>query len=200
MSLTTPIQYCFPYFFDESEFKRNIQQFGLYYKLSINEEKGIYNPLTLFDDHNFNLSINYFTYLMFDLTGNLIIWNAEEDMINGSKINFNDGVVNKVDFKISLKDLPMGKSELNAAYDLSNFVTYVRKSDIKYELEYFENFAIVVIDHASINIIPFDWFNKTGGDYGYVWPAIAHLNLRSFELTGKGMRMGDFKIQLNNQI
>jgi len=199
MSFITPTQYCFPYFFDELEFKGNIEQFGLQYKLSFDEEKGGYLPLILFNHQDFNLSINYFTYLMFDLNRNLMIWNTEEDMINISKMSINDGLVNKTDFKINLKDLPAGKNKLNADYGLSNFVTYVRKSDIKYELDCYENFAIVIIDNGSINIIPFDWFNKTGGDYGYVWPATAKLNLRSFELAGKGMRIGDFKIQLHNQ-
>jgi hypothetical protein len=199
MSFITPTQYCFPYFFDELEFKRKIEQFGLQYKLSFDKEKGGYHPLILFNHQDFNLSVKYFTYLMFDLNCKLMIWNTEEDMINISKMSINDGLVNKTDFKMNLKDLAVGENKLDVDYGLSNFVTYVRKSDIKYELDYYENFAIVIINDESINIIPFDWFNKTGGDYGYVWPATAKLNLRSFELAGKGMRMGDFKIQLHNQ-
>ena len=57
-----------------------------------------------------------------------------------------------------------------------------------------------MIDQININIIPFDWFNTTGGDYGYVWPAVAQINLKNFELTGKGMRMADFKVQLSDCI
>lgn len=197
-SSITPVQYCFPYFFDEKQFKQQIEEFGLLYRLTIDEKNKVFNPLLVFNLSDFSLQINYFTYLMFDLYGNLIVWNTEEDLISISKINFTDGVVNKFDFTIKLKDFAIGKSQLDTDYTLSNFVSYVRKSDIKYELDYYENFAIVIIDGVNINIMPFDWFNKTGGDYGYVWPATAQLDLRSFELKGKGMRMSDFKIQLHN--
>jgi hypothetical protein len=59
---------------------------------------------------------------------------------------------------------------------------------------YYETFAIVVTENKSIDIIPFDWFNKTGGDYGYMWPATAQVNIQNRELESKGMRMADFKV------
>ena len=186
------------FFFDENRFKQQIGKFGLSYRLTIDEKNKIFNPLLVFNHSDFSLQIDYFTYLMFDLYGNLIIWNTEEDLINISKINFTDGMVNKIDFTIKLKNFPIGKSQLDTDYTLSNFVSYVRKSDIKYELDYYEKFSIVIIDGVNIDIIPFDWFNKIGGDYGYIWPATAQLDLKSFELTGKGIWMSDFKIQLHN--
>lgn len=200
MSLITPIQYCFPYFFDEYNFKRNIEKKGIQCKLNFDTKTRLFNSLSIFNHHNFNFSVSCFTNLMFDLSGNLIIWNTEEDTINVSQIKMNNGVINKFEFKIGLKELHIGKNELSTNYDLSNFVTYVRKSGIEYGFDYAENFAIVIINNSSIDIIPFDWFNKRGGDYGYVWPATAQLNLATLELTGKGMRMENFSIQLYNQI
>src|SRR4051812_576179 len=126
MSPITPTQYCFPYLFDEYEFKKNIEQMGLQYKLSFDMKIRVFNLLSIFNHHDFNFSVNCFTNLMFDLNGNLIIWNTEEDMINVSKIKINYGLVNKVDFKIRLKGLHTGKNELVTNCDLSNFVTYVR--------------------------------------------------------------------------
>ncbi|WP_121810126.1 hypothetical protein [Mucilaginibacter kameinonensis] len=200
MSLITPVQYCFPYFFDEYDFKSLIEQMGLQYKLSFDTKTRLFNSLSIFNNHNFNFFINCFTNLMFDQNGDLIIWKTEEDVINFSKIKTNYGLINKIDFTIELKGLHAGKDELGNNYGLSNFVTYVRKSSINYDFDYAENFAIVIINNSSIDIIPFDWFNKKGGDYGYVWPATAQLNLGTFELTGKGMRMENFSIQLHNQI
>lgn len=199
-SVTTPVQYCFPYFFDERQFKRQIEKLDLSYALTINENTDLYNPLSIFNNSGFSLQIDYFNCVMFDSLGSMLIWNNEEDRIRISKVNLINGVLKKVDFDISLLDFKQGKNQLDVDYGLSNFITYVRKKDIKYNLQYFEKFAIVIINQNNINIIPFDWFNKTGGDYGYVWPAIAQLDLNSFELNGKGMRMGDFKVQLHDQI
>jgi hypothetical protein len=74
-------------------------------------------------------------------------------------------------------------------------VTFVRKEDLTYHQEYFERFAIVIINTSDINIIPFDWFNKTGGDYGYVWPATARMEKN--RLYGQGMRMANFSLELD---
>jgi|GEM_PF-4435702 len=127
-SSITPVQYCFPYFFDEHQFAQQIKKIGLLYKVNVDEKNKIFNPLLIFNHSDFSLQINYFTNLMFDLRGNLIIWNTDEDLISVSKIDFTDGLVNKNDFTIKLKDFPIGKSQLDIDYALSNFVTYVRKS------------------------------------------------------------------------
>jgi len=196
MSLTTPSQYCFPYFFNEQEFKKDIEQFGLQYKIEFNKEKGVYMPLQLFDNNGFELTVEYFFCLMIDLNNNLIIWHTDEDELFISKLSLIERQVNRLDFKIDLHKYEIGKYELEENYNLSYFITYVRKGNIKYDLDYYERFAIVIIEKETMNIIPFDWFNKSGGDYGYVWPAVAQLNVDKYELIGKGMRMADFKIQL----
>lgn len=170
------------------------------YKLTINEKDNIFNPIYVFDHSNIGFEIDYFSYIMFDSLGNLLIWKTEEDLIRLSKISLNNGLIKKVDFNINLADFQLGKNQLSVDYGLTNFVTFVRKKDIKYNLDYFETFVILMIDQININIIPFDWFNTTGGDYGYVWPAVAQINLKNFELTGKGMRMADFKVQLSDCI
>ncbi|MFD0793822.1 hypothetical protein ACFQZX_09345 [Mucilaginibacter litoreus] len=198
----TPNQYCFPYFFDEEKFLKQIREFGLSYKLTINKKDNIFNPiyLYLFDYSNIGFEIDYFSNIMFDSLGNLLIWKTEEDLIRLTKIRLNNGLIEKVDFTINLADFQLGKNKLSFNYGLRNFVTFVRKKDLIYNLEYFETFVILIIDQININIIPFDWFNTTGGDYGYVWPAVAQINLKNFELTGKGMRMADFKVQLSDYI
>jgi len=153
-------------------------------------------PLQLFDNNGFELTVEYFFCLMIDLNNNLIIWHTDEDELFISKLSLIERQVNRLDFKIDLHKYEIGKYELEENYNLSYFITYVRKGNIKYDLDYYERFAIVIIEKETMNIIPFDWFNKSGGDYGYVWPAVAQLNVDKYELIGKGMRMADFKIQL----
>lgn len=169
---------------------------GILCKIEFDKEKGIYKPLQLFDNNGFKLTVEYFFHLMVDLNNNLLIWSTNEDELFITKVSLIGNRLNRLDFQIYLRKYEAGKYQLERDYNLSYFITYVRKPTIKYDLTYYENFAVIIIDKSEISIVPFDWFNKTGGDYGYVWPATAQLNIDTYELMGKGTRMADFKIQL----
>ena len=90
----------------------------------------------------------------------------------------------------------MGYHKLDTKLDLIDFITYIRKEDLKYDQDYYERFVIVVINRDDISIIPFDWFNKSGGDYGYVWPAVARFDKDKSKLYGQGMLMADFTLDI----
>ena len=91
----------------------------------------------------------------------------------------------------------LGHNKIDTGLDLIDFVTYIRKQDLKYDQDYYEKFVIVFINKDHINILPFDWFNKSGGDYGYVWPATAQFDKERNKLYGQGMRMGDFTVDID---
>jgi hypothetical protein len=192
----TPQQYCFPYVFNEYEFRDAIRLFGLDYEIGFDEKLRMVTSLKLCGKGGFELVIGSFFCLMFNTNGDLLIWKSNEDEIDITRIFFANGEIDKRAFKISLNNYKIGENKAQMDYGLSDFVTYVRKSDLKYDLNYYENFCIVIVRAETIDVIPFDSFNKTGGDYGYIWPATARLDFEHNEIKGKGMRMADFTIQL----
>jgi len=131
MPLKTPQQYCFPYFFDEQEFKKDIVKLGLLCKIEFDKEKGVYKPLQLFDNNGFELVVEYFFCLMVDSNNNLIIWRAEEDELVIYKVFSNGKQLSKKDFKIDLHNYEAGKYELDRDYELTHFITYIRKENRK---------------------------------------------------------------------
>ena len=143
------------------------------------------------------LQIPFWTTLMV-VDEELIYWNTEEDYVNIVKINLTELRIDLVsqNSKIDISNMDLGNNIYQTYLGLNNFVTFVRKSDLKYNQEYFENFVIMIINETQINLIPFDDFNKKGGDYGYVWPATAAIDVDNKKLYGKGMRMNDFEVKL----
>ena len=99
-------------------------------------------------------------------------------------------------FRIDLGGLKTGLNKTGLDTGLNYFVTFARKSGLKYDQQKHDNFVIVVINDASVTLVPFDWFNMNGNDQGYIWPAIAQLDLRKQKLRGNGMRMNYFEIDL----
>src|SRR5205085_5183894 len=99
--------------------------------------------------------------------------------------------------KVDISQLQLGQNHLNNTLGLKDFATFIRKEDLKYDQEHFERFVIVTINQSCISLIPFDKFNKTGGDYGYVWPAIARVDKNTKKLYGQGMRMADFEVDID---
>lgn len=145
------------------------------------------------------LRLDFGTQIMID-NNFLTTWTRGTDLIDISIFPIVNKAIDfskKKNFQINISKLMLGKSVIDQDYELTNFVSYVRKSDLKYKQDYFETFVIIIINKNIIELIPFDWFNKTGGDYGYVWPALAQLDLNNYRITGKGMRMHDFTIDLN---
>lgn len=97
-----------------------------------------------------------------------------------------------------MRQFSLGQNRFDTHLDLDDFVTYVRKENLKYDQNYYEKFVLVFIAKGSITIIPFDWFNKSGGDYGYVWPATAQFEKEKNKLYGRGMRMSNFVIDIES--
>jgi len=199
-------QYYFPYFFDESELNQSLEKFGLTAKIVIDKRSEMGENIIITEKKNFNLfrkekellQIPPWTTLMI-VDEELIYWNTDENNVDIVKINLTKLKTNVVsqNSKIDISNMDLGNNIFQTSLGLNNFVTFVRKSDLKYNQEYFENFVIMIINEARINLIPFDNFNKKGGDYGYVWPATARIDIENKKLYGKGMRMDDFEIKLD---
>ena len=129
----------------------------------------------------------------------LFYWSTDYDTIDITQIELSalvDTII-KINQKIDLLQFSFGHNKFDTDLDLTDFVTYTRKENLKYDQDYYERFVLVFINKGDINIIPFDWFNKTGGDYGYVWPATAQFDKERNKLYGQGMRMTDFVIDLD---
>jgi hypothetical protein len=129
---------------------------------------------------------------------NLFYWTTDYDKINIKRINLKNIFDNVIcDYQnIDLLQYSLGHNKFENKLELKDFIMYARKSDLIYDQEYYEQFTLVFINNNDINLIPFDWFNKSRGDYGYVWPAIATFDKEKSRLYGQGMRMSDFKIDI----
>src|ERR1700761_7984828 len=125
----TPIQYCYPYVFDMDSFAASLQPFGLQYKLEYDTEFQFPKPLQIFNDDGFNLSIEFYNYLIFD--GNsLVVWNINKDNLKISKfhITATEGIAEeKLD--ISLSEYNLGVNDFD--HPLDRFVTYIKRNDLK---------------------------------------------------------------------
>ncbi len=201
----TASQFYFPYFFDLGKFNDLLAQFGLSSYLTIDDKIKMPKELVLTKKSVLNflkpksplLTIPFGETLMIQ-NDNLFYWSTEYDKINITRIdlkNLLDSVISK-SLRIDLLQYSIGHNKFDNRLDLIDFVTYVRKDDLKYDQAYYEKFILVFISKDDINLIPFDWFNKSGGDYGYVWPAIAKFDKENFKLYGQGMRMSDFVVDI----
>jgi hypothetical protein len=205
----TPTQYYFPYFFDLDFFNKAIKPLGLSSYLTYDSKTKMPDELILTKYKFFNLrksktalySIPFGATLMVQ-NNNLFYWKTDYDSLDITQIKLSK-LTNTVEIKnheINLLHFSIGHNKIDTTLDLIDFVTYIRKADLKYDQDYYEKFTIVFIHKNDINIIPFDWFNKLGGDYGYVWPAVARLNKEQKKLHGQGMRMDKFTVDINNKI
>ena len=192
----TARQYYFPYFFNQYKFNKELARFKLSSEVIFNSKTEMPSELIITGAGK-KVEFKFGSRLMID-GSHLIIWRTEEDLLTVSKISLSKlDFVNDNVLDIHLKELKLGKNEIINDLSLQNFVTFERMDGLKYELDFYESFVIVIINGNEVELVPFDWFNKTGGDYGYVWPAIAQLDIARNELKGSGMRMGDFRIKLN---
>ena len=201
----TPEQYYYPYFFNQYDFNDSIKKFGLNTKVTIDKKTELTNELiitkrnefTLFGKEKELLKIPFETLLMI-VENELIYWKIDGEKIDITKINLNELSQNieSINSKINISKMNLGTNIFQTYLGLNNFVTFVRKNDLKYDLPYYEKYVIVIIENESIKLIPYDKFNKLGGDYGYVWPAIAKIDIENKKLYGKGMRMDNFELKL----
>ena len=201
----TSEQYYFPYFFNQIEFNNSLKKYGLNTFVIFNKKTEIAEELIITKREKFNLfgkekhilKISFGTTLMF-VDNELIYWNIDEEIIDIVKINLTklNQNIESMNSKIDISKMNLGENIYQTYLGLNNFVTFVRKNDLKYDLDYYENYVVVIINNENIKLIPFEKFNKTGGDYGYVWPAIARIDIHNKKLYGKGMRMTNFEFEL----
>ena len=199
----TPTQLYFPYFFTLDKFNKALSPFGLSSHLTYDDKTKMPNDLvitkkSLFKSMPTLLTMPFGATLMVH-NDNLLYWSTDYDTLDIKQIqlsNLTDTIQTK-NQKINLLQFSLGHNKFDTDLDLNDFVTYIRKEDLKYDQDYYEKFVLVFINKGDINIVPFDWFNKSGGDYGYVWPATAQLDKEKGKLYGHGMRMGDFKVDID---
>jgi hypothetical protein len=194
----TPTQYYFPYFFHLDDFNKEVKLFSLTASVTYDSKSEMPDKLliTKTGSHDVLLSIPFGATLMIQ-GDKLFYWKTDYDLLNITQVQLDDTTttLKQVNESIDLLKFKIGHNELATALDLRNFVTFVRKEDLSYQQDYYERFVIVIINNSDISIIPFDWFNKTGGDYGYVWPATARMDKN--RLFGQGMRMANFTVELD---
>jgi hypothetical protein len=194
----TPTQYYFPYFFHLDTFNKEVKEFGLTTSVTYNSKTEMPDTLLLSrkGSNDVLLSIPFGTTLMVQ-ADKLFYWKAGYDFLEIIQVQLTDLVntTKHLNERIGLLKLKIGHNEFATNLDLRDLVTFVRKEDLTYQQDYYEKFAIVIINTSDINIVPFDWFNQIGGDYGYVWPAIARMDKN--RLYGQGMRMANFSVELD---
>ena len=194
----TPTQYYFPYFFQLDTFNKGLASFHLSSFVTYDEKAQMPECLLLKKQSSKDpsLTIPFGATIMLE-RNKLFYWKTDTNLIDIVQVdllslNEEPELLNT---KIDLSQLQLGKNHVRTYLDVDLLVTYARKESLTYNQEYFENFAIVIVEKETINLIPFDWFNKTGGDYGYVWPALARVH--NGKLYGQGIRMDNFTVELD---
>lgn len=192
----TSKQFYFPYFFNEHDFRKLISPFNLTTEVKFNEKTKMASELDLINNYEAKLTIEFGQSLMIE-NEKLIIWTTDNDTLTIKKFDLEFKSEPEI-IEIEILKLELGTNLIVNNLSLTNFVTYIRSNKIKYDLDYFESFAVVVISDNVVEMIPFDWFNEKGGDYGYVWPALAQIDTNG-NLIGSGMRMENFKTELRKK-
>lgn len=194
----TPTQYYFPYFFYLDNFSKEVKPFGLAASVTYNSKTEIADMLMLTWEGSQEVlcSIPFGATLMVQ-DDKLFFWKTDHDLLDITQVHLDDGANTSkhLSQRIDLLKFKTGHNEFATDLDIRDLVTFVRKENLTYQQDYYEKFVIVIVNNNNINIIPFDWFNMKGGDYGYVWPATARLDKR--KLYGQGMRMDNFTVELD---
>ena len=192
----TARQFHFPYFFDEKHFCNLISPFNLTTEVKFHEKNKIASELDLIHNKETKLTIKFGQQLMIE-DGKLTLWANDKNILIIEKIDLEFKTESKI-IEIEIPKLELGFNQITNNLNLTNFITYARSEKIRYKLDLYETFGIIVITDNVVEFIPFDWFNEKGGDYGYVWPALAQLESNQ-NLIGSGMRMENFKIELRKK-
>ena len=181
----TSQQYYFPYFFDLTIFNDSLMTFGLFAKQTINSKTQLPDRLDIFqiETNNSVLTIPFGVTLTISNDA-IIYWTMEYDTIDLTKFNLNlpGDIQGTKTERLDLRQFSLGQNKFKSSLDINELVLFARKTELKYNQDYYEKFVIVVIDLDKIEITPFDWFNKTGGDFGYVWPAVARYDRKNRKL------------------
>jgi hypothetical protein len=194
----TPTQYFFPYFFTLQAFNKELSSFNLASSVTYDKKSQMPESLLLTEQRSTDvlLTVPFGATLMFE-SDKLFYWKTDTNLIDIVQVELSTLIEDPEvrNTKIDLSKFELGSSNIRTYLDVNQLVTYTRKDSLTYNQDYYENFVIVIIERERINLIPFDWFNKTGGDYGYVWPATARLD--EVRLYGQGMRMANFTVELD---
>jgi hypothetical protein len=194
----TPTQYFFPYFFTLQAFNKELSSFNLASSVTYDKKSQMPESLLLTEQRSTDvlLTVPFGATLMFE-SDKLFYWKTDTNLIDIVQVELSTLIEDPEvrNTKIDLSKFELGSSNIRTYLDVNQLVTYTRKDSLTYNQDYYENYVIVIIERERINLIPFDWFNKTGGDYGYVWPATARLD--EVRLYGQGMRMANFTVELD---
>lgn len=192
----TPRQFYFPYFLYEEELRSILKPFGLSFEIAFNEKTQMASLMYIMKDSNLKLTVFPWQQFMIDSNGALLLWYKKENKLIISKFVL-ENTFDIQNFEIDISILKVGSNRIENSLKLDNFVTYLRSTKIKYEEGFYDSFGIIIVNEDMVELIPFDWFNEKGGDYGYVWPALARLDIDNNLLVGEGMRMDKFNVPIN---
>lgn len=201
----TPIQYYFPYFFDLESFNKQLAKIGLISYVIWNDKIKMPSELVIVKKRflNFRKSEKRLLTIPFSVTltvqnNKLIYWPTDSNELNIVQVDFSQLDSQPIIFntKIDLLKLSAGKNTLKTYLDITILSAFARIDTIRYDQEYFENLAIILVESETVSLLPFDCFNQTSGDYGYVWPATARIDKEKGILYGQGMRMSDFTVDI----
>ena len=202
----SPQQYHFPYFFNLKRFNKLLRAFNLSSYIAYDDKMPKELILTkrkflLFNkEAQAQLLAIPFGYIIMITNNDLYYWDPNKDKLTVNKVNLGllyntQDVMNDM---FDIDALTIGLHNVDTTIVYNDFVTFVRKNDLKYDQPYFEQYIIIIMNGSTLEILPFEWFNKVSGDYGYVWPAIARLDRAQNKLYGQGMRMTNFIVDLDH--
>jgi hypothetical protein len=196
----TPQQYYFPYLFKLDAFNGQLHPFQLSASVRYDQETGMPDQLLIgsITMEEIFLSIPFGATLMLQ-EDKLAYWETDTNLVNIVELSLVGLTADPwlLNTKIDLAALQIGKNEFRTYLDSSYLVTYSRKDSLTYSKASYEKFCIVIIEKEQVNIIPFDWFNKSNSQYDYTWPVTARIDLAGGKLYGQGMRMPAFCIDLD---
>jgi hypothetical protein len=196
----TPEQFYFPYLFNLEAFNGKLRTFALSASIRYDEDTGMPEQLLIssITGGKILLLVPFGATLMLQ-EDKLVYWETDTNLVDMTELSL-EGLNDDpwmMNTKIDLATLHIGKNEAKTYLDTDHIVTFARKDSIIYNKASYEQYAIVIIQKEQVNIIPFDWFNKTNSQYDYTWPATARLDLAGGKLYGQGMRMPAFCIDLD---
>ncbi|MFZ4798636.1 MAG: hypothetical protein ACOYMA_14150 [Bacteroidia bacterium] len=201
----TSKQYYFPYFFDLKSFNKELAQIGLTSYVILNDKIKMPSELVIVKKYflNFKKSEKRLLTIPSTMTltlqnNKLFYWPTDHNTLDIMQADFVDldSPPKILNTKIDLQKLTAGMNTLKTRLDISMLPTFVRIDTLRYDQDYYETFAIIIVEPETVKIIPFDWFNKTGGDYGFVWPATARVDIEKGILYGQGIRMLEFMVDI----
>ena len=201
----TPFQYHFPYFFDLARFNADLAPYHWVARnvqpQSKNESESILlEPTDTKDGSGKQSPSLHFDFGTFLMVHNhlLYAWRRYEDglLIRQYDLREVNPEISMLEEFIDIMATEPGRQAHTTRMTFHHFVTFIRKPNLIVKEDYYERYVIILLHEEFLTLIPFDTFNKTGGDPLYMWPALATLDPETGKLYGHGMRMGSFTVQV----